>query len=172
MKKLIINKPLFFLVFFILIISCNHKKEYIIPKSIGYFRLDLPEKQYQKFDSILPFTFEIPDYSLVLIDTEKKVNNFIWFNIVFPTFQGKLHCSYTTLNKNLYTYTEDAHTFVYKHVPKADDIEVKPFSDKEHQVYGLIYYINGIGAASPCTKTNKGRLLIVSPMGMYKSKSS
>jgi len=150
MKKLKINKSIFIAVVAILFLySCNRTNEYIFPKPIGYFRLDLPEKHYVYYDSVLPFSFHIPKYASLVIDSINSSETFLWFNVVYPSLHGKLHCSYAKLNNDLYNYTEDTHAFVFKHVPKADDISVEPFSSIEHNVYGLIYHINGIGAASP-----------------------
>jgi hypothetical protein len=33
------------------------------PKPRGYFRIDLPEKHYVKFDTTYPYTFEYPAYA-------------------------------------------------------------------------------------------------------------
>jgi hypothetical protein len=38
------------------------------PKPRGYFRIDLPEKQYIRFDSTYPYTFEYPVYAKVVPD--------------------------------------------------------------------------------------------------------
>ena len=37
----------------------------------------------------------------------------------------------------------------YKHIPKASSIETRVIINPEDDVYGLIYEINGMGAASP-----------------------
>jgi len=150
MKKLKINKSIVItLCVFVSLFACQHSKEYTIPKPNGYYRIDLPDKEYINFDTIIPCSFHIPTYASVTIDSVNSNQKFLWFNLVFTAFHGKLHCSYVKLNNDLYLYTEDTHAFVYKHVPKADDIEVEQYLNKKHNVYGLIYHINGIGAASP-----------------------
>jgi gliding motility-associated lipoprotein GldD len=44
---------------------------------------------------------------------------------------------------------EDARTLAMKHMPKASGIRQIAFSDPSRNVYGLVYEINGMGAASP-----------------------
>jgi gliding motility-associated lipoprotein GldD len=73
-----------------------------------------------------------------------------WVNIDFPQFNGKIHISYKPVNNNLTQYLEDARTFVLKHIPKADAIDDSLVYRPEDKVYGLVYYIDGMQAASSC----------------------
>jgi gliding motility-associated lipoprotein GldD len=54
------------------------------------------------------------------------------------------------VHENLAEYLEDARTFVVKHIPKADAIDDSLIYRPEDRVFGLIYYIEGTQAASPC----------------------
>jgi len=128
--------------------SCGGGEEYYSPKPRGYFRIDLPQKEYVVMDSIYPFTFQIPEYSSIQYDTATIKGEF-WFNLVFPSLKGKLHFSYKKINNNLYDYTEDSYTFVYKHVPKAEDITAQEISYPDRKVFAVVYYIEGVQAASP-----------------------
>jgi gliding motility-associated lipoprotein GldD len=51
---------------------------------------------------------------------------------------------------NLTEYLEDSRNFVMKHIPKASAIHDSLILDRERKVFGLIYQIEGMGAASPC----------------------
>lgn len=128
-----------------LMASCD--SEYY-PKPRGYFRIDLPEKNYTRFDSIYPYSFEFPVYSKLSPDTDPHAELY-WINISFPQFKGTLHLSYKRINGNLNNYLEDTRTMVMKHIPKASAIENKAYENAAHRVYGLTYTISGVAAASP-----------------------
>lgn len=128
-----------------LMASCD--SEYY-PKPRGYFRIDLPEKNYTRFDSIYPYSFEFPVYSKLSPDTDPHAESY-WINISFPQFKGTLHLSYKRINGNLNNYLEDTRTMVMKHIPKASAIENKAYENAAHRVYGLTYTISGVAAASP-----------------------
>lgn len=127
--------------------SCN--SDYT-PKPRGYFRIGLPPQKYILLDSVYPYRFEYPAYALITNDPlspgEKN-----WLNIEMPVFRGRIHISYKPLiDKNsLTTFTEDARTLALKHMPKASGIRQIAISDAQRRMYGLVYEINGMGAASP-----------------------
>jgi gliding motility-associated lipoprotein GldD len=118
------------------------------PKPAGYFRIDLPERDYRLLDSIFPYSFEYPVYARISKDIHAPAEA-NWINIDFPRFKGRVHLSYKTVNNNLNTFTEDAHSLVMKHIPKASAIEEIRIVNNENRVFGLIYDIRGTGAASP-----------------------
>jgi len=117
------------------------------PKPRGYFRISLPDKNYRLLDSIFPYSFEYPAYARITKDVHAPAEA-NWINIDFPQFKGRVHLSYKTVNKNLGVFTEDAHELVMKHIPKASAIEEVRIENSKHQVYGLVYDIQGTGAAS------------------------
>jgi gliding motility-associated lipoprotein GldD len=112
-------------------------------------RIDLPEKHYRLFDSIQPYRFEYPAYASVLTD-DRPGSEPYWINLDFPGFKGRLHLSYKVIEDNLDQYLEDSRTFVIKHIPKADAIDDSLIYRPVDRVFGIIYYISGSEAASPC----------------------
>jgi len=124
--------------------SCSNPP---VPKPRGYFRIDLPKHEYRLLDSIYPYRFELPVYARISPDKHApgEIN---WINIEFPRFKGRLHLSYKPVNQNLSTFTEDAHSLVMKHIPKASAIEEVTIQNPANHVYGLVYDIKGAGAAS------------------------
>jgi len=126
--------------------SCGGNSDYT-PKPKGYYRIDLPQKQYVVFDSTYPYTFEYPVYAKVSPDKDKNAEPF-WMNIDFPTFKGKIHISYKMIKHNLSKFSDDAYNLAMKHIPKATNIDDELIDIKEHKVYGMIYNIEGEGAAS------------------------
>jgi gliding motility-associated lipoprotein GldD len=120
------------------------------PKPRGYFRITLPDKKYRLLDSIYPYQFEIPVYTLVTPDRlapEEKD----WINLEFTGLKGRLHLSYKKVEnrESLNRYLEDSRTLAFKHIPKASSIEQVAIADPGKKIYGLCYNIKGLGAASP-----------------------
>jgi gliding motility-associated lipoprotein GldD len=141
------NKLTVFIAFALVALMASCGGEYY-PKPRGYFRIDLPEKNYTRFDSIYPYSFEFPVYSKFTPDTDPHAEPY-WINISFPQFSGTLHLSYKRINGNLNDYLEDTRTMVMKHIPKASSIDNKAYENREKRVYGLTYTISGVAAASP-----------------------
>jgi gliding motility-associated lipoprotein GldD len=118
------------------------------PKPKGFFRIDLPEKEYQRFDTTFPYAFDFPVYAEVEEDNHADAEPY-WINIHFPEFRGTVHLSYKSIDGNLNEYFEDTRSMVMKHIPRATGIENKEFQNEEKKVYSLTYAISGSGAASP-----------------------
>lgn len=136
---------LYSLIFLILLTGCQ--SDYT-PKPRGYFRIDLPEHEYQQFDTSFPFTFEYPIYASCFPDTSGLAEPY-WINISYPAYKAQLHISYKEIHDNLNNYLEDSRTLVNKHIPKANAITQQQFLNPKHKVYGLTFSIKGTEAASP-----------------------
>lgn len=135
----------FFLFTGALITACNRNTT---PKPRGYFRIDLPLKSYQTYQSECNYRFEYPVYGEIRPFTGNQAEP-CWIDIEFPAYRGTLHLTYKSIiNKNLVTYVEDIRTLAYKHLIKADDIIEKPFYFPEKNIYGMIYDIQGNTASS------------------------
>lgn len=142
-QKSLIQRFTFFL-FAILFVSCSNN---YAPKPRGYFRITLPEKNYQKADTTLPYTFEFPEYARLKPDNSGTQEPF-WINLDFPRFNAKIHISYKPVKDNLYQLLEDNRELAFKHTIKADAIKEQLFESPEKEVYGMLYEIEG-NTASP-----------------------
>jgi gliding motility-associated lipoprotein GldD len=138
------------LVFSSLIIftSCvNDEDEIYIPKPKGYFRIDFPKKEYRVYDSICPYSFEIPTYAF--IDNDKHLNaDPCWLNINFPKYNAKIHLSYKVISNNLDTILNQSRDFVVKHQIKSTGIDEVVIIRDSAKVYGLVYDISGNSASN------------------------
>ncbi len=134
--------------FIVLVFLFNSCGGDYIPKPRGYFRIDTPERNYILLDTTFPYAFEYPAFSKILSDPHAP-NQKYWINIDYPKFKGRIHLSYKKLDNNLRKYSEDSRKLVLKHIPKASSIQSKIINIKENNVYGLVYNIQGVGAASP-----------------------
>lgn len=131
--------------------SCFGDEQVSYPKPRGYFRLDLPKKDYQLCDSFYPFAFRYPVYSQIVpytgqsLEPEAKY----WFNLVFPKLNAEINFTYRFVKPDsVYNLSEDARNFVTKHIPKANQINESIIANRENRVYGLKYDIDGPEAAS------------------------
>ncbi len=150
MKKELKPLKLKYYLISILFLSCLAcKKEPLLPKPIGYHKLDLPQRgTYSDFKmQECDFTFKHPDYVIVEQDTlffDEKPEDPCWLNIKYPTLNGMVHMSYKPLQKNdLNQLTEDYHRMKNKHVIKADYIDDAVINDPEKQIYGLVSQVGG-----------------------------
>lgn len=134
------------LLFMVILAGVACQRNYT-PKPRGYLRLDFPEKNYVRFDSTCPFSFDHPAYSKVLPDSD-YFSEPCWINIEFPRFDGKIHISYKVIDGNLNQYLEDSRTLAYKHTIKADAIRETVYSHAGSDVHGILYDIKGNAASS------------------------
>ena len=118
------------------------------PKPRGYFRIALPEKQYVSLDSMSYYSFEYPVYSIITPDFH-SIEEKEWINIEFPSFKGTIHLSYKKVEDNLSDYIEDSYQMITKHITKATGIRDSGVIDADRNVYGLMYFLEGEGVASP-----------------------
>jgi len=130
------------------ITSCgDDDDEVYIPKPKGYFRIDFPEKKYRLYDSICPYSFEIPTYSF--IDNDKHMGaEPCWLNINFPRYNAQIHLSYKEVNNNLATYLNDSRDFAIRHQIKATGLDETVIIRDSAKVYGLVYDISGNTASN------------------------
>ena len=130
---------------FILLTACNN--DYTI-KPRGYFKIDFPQKAYQKFENpSYPYSFEYPVYAEIVKDSlffDEKAENPYWINISFPKFNGKIYISYKEVGKNNFdSLVNDAFTMSYKqHTYKASSIEPVPFTTPNN-LNGVYFSLKG-----------------------------
>ncbi|MCL2074044.1 MAG: gliding motility lipoprotein GldD [Marinilabiliaceae bacterium] len=132
---------------FILIfaVCCKYKGT---PRPRGYFRIELPEKEYFRLDSVMPYSILYPVYSFIETDISQNAEPF-WINIEFPEFKATIHLTYKNLeNNDIYELLEDNIKLTFNHTVKADAIVERIFIDDENNVFGTVFEIKG-NAASP-----------------------
>ena len=138
---------LFLFAIVLLFIACEQPGT---PLPRGYFRIELPEKEYKAFDTIFPYSFSYPVYARVIPDTRPGAEPY-WADIYFPRFRAAIHLSYKTINSEdqLFEYIEDDRNFINRHIPKATGFNETMYTDEDASVHGILYEIRGREAASP-----------------------
>ncbi len=127
--------------------SCEDDEVVYSPKPRGYFRIDMPVKEYKVYDDFCPFTFEYPTYAVIKRDKHKGAEP-CWLNVEFPKFRATIHLSYKKVENNISTYLEDARNFAVKHQVKATGMNESVIIRDSSNVYGLLYDIEGNTASA------------------------
>jgi gliding motility-associated lipoprotein GldD len=97
-KSVVCNRQLqcgFIMICCIFFAACNSP---YVSKKRGYYTIDLPKHQYQKFDQQgFPYEFEYPVYANVIQDSnylDNNPENAYWRNIDFPSLHARIFLSY------------------------------------------------------------------------------
>jgi gliding motility-associated lipoprotein GldD len=145
------NRYLIFLAFITFAPGC---KEVSVPKPKGYFRIDLPEKKYVKFDNRiyqdkeLPFSFEYPAYGELSPEKENGKEPG-WLNIEFPHYKAKIYLTYKDINNNFNSLMEQTYKMnVKNHISKADAIKEQVINSQANKVFGILYDLKGNTASA------------------------
>lgn len=130
----------------LLLWACN--SDYTAGKKKGYFRIDFPEKKYQRFDwPGYPYTFEYPVYAKVIKDStffDDRAGDW-WINIDIPDFAGRIHVSYKPVRdrKDLDSLVSDGFKMAYKqHVNMASGIN-DSLMHTPNNVEGIYFSLGG-----------------------------
>ena len=111
---------------YLLHIGC---REVSVPKPKGYFRIDLPEREYILFNgqtdkhNNLPFSFEYPAYGQSIISIMKTELNPDGSILNFPAYKAKIYLTYKDVNNDFDSLMEQTYKMnVKNHISKADAI--------------------------------------------------
>lgn len=145
------------------LIACN--SEYTFKKR-GYFKIELPEKEYKKFEQPgYPYTFEYPVYGNIIKDStffESEAENPWWINIDVPRFNGRIYISYniigdkvkrkiknaegreidTVVQNTLQSLVNGSYNLTYKHTYKASGIDDSVFVTR-NRIQGIYFRLGG-----------------------------
>lgn len=121
--------------------------EVFIPKPKGYPRIHFEEKTYRLYDSLCPYSFEIPTYAFINNDKHMGADP-CWINVNFPKYNAQIHLSYKEVTNNLDTILGQSRDFAIKHQIKATGIDETVIIRDSAKVYGLVYDISGNTASN------------------------
>jgi gliding motility-associated lipoprotein GldD len=113
------------------------------PKPLGYFRIDLSEKEYQIFHSNCSYQFLSPKDVKII-----NGKNNCWYNIYYPSHDATIYLTYKMLDSNLASVVEESHKLAYDHAVRSDGIIEKVYVNEKEQVYGVLYDIHGNSASN------------------------
>lgn len=107
------NKLFLLLIVFTGFIACNSN---YTSKKTGYFKIDLPKKQYRLFNEPgFPYSFEYPVYADIVKDStyfDTNPENDYWRNIDFKELNAKIFLSYKIVGgKALYKIKQSSGSY-------------------------------------------------------------
>lgn len=124
-----------------------------VPKPRSYPKVDFPEKSYSKFNmSDCPFSFDYPTYGKPQKDSlyfNELSRQDCWFDIAFPMFNAKLHCSYFDIEsrKHFEKLSNDSYKIASKINERSDFMMDTKFKTS-NGVNGLLFEYEGPAASS------------------------
>lgn len=121
-------------------------EETFVAKPRGYFRIALPEKQYVEYNAPCNTTFDIPSFAKVEIINQSADS--CWYNLYFPRYKARIHCTYLRFDGSVTPLIEDAYNFAFKHEVKANAIRRSEFKQDSTSTFGMLYELTG-DVASP-----------------------
>ena len=128
-------------VFLLLFIACSDTP---VPKPDGYFRLELPEQNYQRYvNKECNFTFDYAKSAVI----EQQENCFL--NISYPSLKAKFHISYLEINNNFNELIDQEYEMREKHNAFASSVKELVFQHPEKKVNALVFDIAGKKTATP-----------------------
>jgi len=125
------------------LLSCT---EHYTPKPRGYFRIQLPEKNYVVYTPQCPVSIEVPSYGKI-----ERLNTHpdsCWFNVYIPKHKARIHLTYRAVEGDVTPLLEDAYNFAFKHEMKANSIKRTHYENDSNRVFGTLYDLTG-NVASP-----------------------
>lgn len=127
-----------------LLVSCNGDEADFTPKPRGYFRIELPAREYQSLDIDCPYTFEYNTHAVW-----QKARRECWGDVYYAGLKGRLQLTYKSVNQeNLEKLLEEGRKLAFEHTSMAAGIGEKVFEDPESEVYGILYNIQGEAATN------------------------
>jgi gliding motility-associated lipoprotein GldD len=152
MRKLRKSKKIAFLLVLTMWGLCRCS-EVSVPKPKGYFRIDLPPKEYKIFNQTgqtvnIPLKFEYPVYGIIT-DKDDDHSEPGWFNIDFPRFKARIYLTYKNVGGDLAGLIEQTYTMnVKNHISKADAINEMVIDDNFNRIFGILYDLKGNTASA------------------------
>jgi gliding motility-associated lipoprotein GldD len=126
------------------LIACGEKATQ--PKPHAYPRVYYPQKKYQKFDTVAPFSFLYPTYARI-VEHEDYLSglNPYWYNLNYLPFNATLHLSYKEFKDRgeFDKLFEDTRKLAYKHDIKAEEIDQIDVHNTTTNTTGIIYELKG-----------------------------
>ena len=113
-----------------------------VPKPYGYFRIAIPDTAYATYSPQgYPYAFRL-SCNAKAQPINKQGENY-WIDIVYPSLNTTIHCSYKPVRDNFRLLAQDAQEFLYKHSTVASAIPVQEFANPENDVWGLYFELKG-----------------------------
>lgn len=142
------------------LMTACHNNDYT-PKPQAYIRIDVPQHNYSRLDTlpgsiegirtpgvVLPFTFEINEG--VEVTLKKRTPSEVWVDLNYPQWDGVVFLTYKHLAgaDDLRGQTDTSMHLVEKHYQFASGIDEQAFDSDDNTVHAVTWNIKGPKVAS------------------------
>lgn len=129
----------FYIVLFSVFVSCGDE---VRVKPDAKLRLEYPTGKYERIYTGCSYSFLMNDFASV--EKSKRCG----INLTYPKMQATVYLTYQEINdKNIDSLLYDAQKLAYDHMRKAESIPEQPYVNRDKNVYGMFYSINGNAAS-------------------------
>lgn len=118
------------------LLFCSCKSE-TLPKPKPYLKLQYPNAEYTKIDSVCPYSFEVSDLATI------NFQNNCWAKIEYPSLKATIHITYREVSNNLNEILQEVEKLTFEHTIKADAISDRPYNNSQKRVFAKIYNVEG-----------------------------
>jgi gliding motility-associated lipoprotein GldD len=131
--------PIIFFLSVLFLVTCS--SDYT-PKPSGYLYINPGNHTYESLSLFPEFEFNVSSRAKITEINDTTQGR--WFNLVYPSFNAQIYCSYLRFAKNNLKQIEaDQQKLVSMYVSKADSFQEQAFENQEQKVFGLVYSMKG-----------------------------
>ena len=116
-----------------------------VPKPEGQVRITLPDTTSARYTSPCNTTYRVPSHAKVEVRSAPQGEAGCWYNLVFPRFNARVHCTERPVGNALPKLIQDAQSLVFGHEVAAAGIRRHALDLPEKS--GMIYVLEGPVAA-------------------------
>lgn len=121
-----------------LLLACQDE---VLPKPPAYLRLDFDNNPSEKYEASC---FNFNKNTSSNIKKEKDCS----LELHYPKHKATIYLTYKPVTKNIDILLRDAQKLTYEHVIKADEIEERPYINRQRKAYGMFYNVTGNAATN------------------------
>jgi len=116
-----------------------------VPKPLGHVRITLPDTASTPYVSPCGTAYRLPNHAKVELRTTPQGEAGCWYNLAFPRFNAKVHCTEVPVGGRLPELMHDAQDLVFGHEVAATGI--RRYALNEEGKSGMLYVLEGPVAA-------------------------
>lgn len=116
-----------------------------IPKPLGQVRIALPDTSSTRYTSPCGTSYRLPNHAKVELKATPTGEAGCWYNLAFPRFNARLHCTEVPVAGRLPELLHDAQDLVFGHEVAAAGIRRHALNEPGKS--GMLYLLEGPVAA-------------------------
>lgn len=112
-----------------------------VPKPIGQVRITLPDTASTVYSSPCATSFRVPNHAKIERQATRPGEVGCWYNVSFPRFNARLHCTEMPVEGRLSALMSDAQSLVFGHEVAASGIRRQALDVPGKS--GMLYMLEG-----------------------------